>query len=146
MMMEEGNDKTGCVQSNARVVWLCRIPPSTLPAMAETRPFDIPLGDSEVITIDLNNLDEDPTDLLTALEEAHCPVWVWTKLAAEHWRAARAGRDEDRIRALDTAERIGNKAKECECCVWGKREAQELKELSVPGRPGQPSPRVCAPV
>jgi RNA polymerase-associated protein CTR9 len=80
------------------------------------RPFDIPLGDSEVVTIDLDNLDADPADLLAALEDARCPVWYWTKLAAEHWRAgARQSRDDDRAKALDTAERIGNKARERAC-------------------------------
>jgi RNA polymerase-associated protein CTR9 len=87
--------------------------------MAELPPrqFDIPLGDSETITLDLNELDPDPTDLLGALEEARCPVWVWTKLAGEYWRSG----------DLEVAERIGQTARECTYVLYylvGRRDTE----------------------
>jgi hypothetical protein len=93
--------------------------------MAEVgqRPFDIPLGDSEVITVDLSDLDPDPSDLLAALEDARCPVWVWTKLAGEYWRTG----------ALDVAEKIGRTARECTCVSFGSV-ILEVRRLIGSGR------------
>jgi RNA polymerase-associated protein CTR9 len=65
-----------------------------------SRPFDIELSGQEVITVDLDNLDSDPSDLLDVLRESQCTsssVWVWTKLAGEYWRHGK----------IDAAERIG---------------------------------------
>ncbi|OJA11248.1 hypothetical protein AZE42_09541 [Rhizopogon vesiculosus] len=53
---------------------------------ASTRSIDIELGGQEVITIDLDNLDPNPEDVLDLLKEGQCKVSVWTKLAGEYWR------------------------------------------------------------
>lgn len=50
------------------------------------RSVDIELGGQEVITIDLDNLDPNPEDVLDLLKEGQCTVYVWTKLAGEYWR------------------------------------------------------------
>ncbi|KAJ4490912.1 RNA polymerase II-associated protein [Lentinula aciculospora] len=50
------------------------------------RSIDIELGSQEVITIDLDNLDSNPEDVLELLRDGQCKVWVWTKLAGEYWR------------------------------------------------------------
>jgi len=70
---------------------------------ASTRSVDIELGGQEVITIDLDNLDPNPEDVLDLLKEGQCKVWVWTKLAGEYWRRG----------YLDAAERIARSAVEC---------------------------------
>ncbi|KAF5374557.1 hypothetical protein D9757_010165 [Collybiopsis confluens] len=64
------------------------------------RSVDIELGGQEVITIDLDNLEPDPEDLLELLRESKCKVWVWTKLAGEYWRKG----------YVAAAERIANSA------------------------------------
>jgi len=66
------------------------------------RSIDIELGGQEVITIDLENLDPNPEDVLDLLKEGQCKVWVWTKLAGEYWRRG----------YLDAAERIARSAVE----------------------------------
>lgn len=50
------------------------------------RSFDIELGGQEVITVDLDNLDPNPDDVLDLLKDGQCKIWVWTKLAGEYWR------------------------------------------------------------
>ncbi|KAF8893448.1 RNA polymerase II-associated protein [Infundibulicybe gibba] len=50
------------------------------------RSIDIELGGQEVITIDLDNLDPNPEDVLDLLKDGQCTIWVWTKLAGEYWR------------------------------------------------------------
>ncbi|KAF5380573.1 hypothetical protein D9615_004659 [Tricholomella constricta] len=50
------------------------------------RSVDIELGSQEIITIDLDNLDPDPEDVLSLLKDGQCKIWVWTKLAGEYWR------------------------------------------------------------
>ncbi|EPQ57686.1 hypothetical protein GLOTRDRAFT_127515 [Gloeophyllum trabeum ATCC 11539] len=65
------------------------------------RSVDIELG-QETITVELDNLDSDPTDVLDLLKEGQCKVWVWTKLASEYWRKG----------YLDAAEKIGQAAVE----------------------------------
>ncbi|KAF5322225.1 hypothetical protein D9619_001333 [Psilocybe cf. subviscida] len=50
------------------------------------RSVDIELGGQEVITIDLDNLDPNPDDVLDLLREGNCNVHVWTRLAGEYWR------------------------------------------------------------
>ena len=67
------------------------------------RSVDIELGGQEVITIDLDNLDPNPEDVLDLLKEGQCNAWVWTKLAGEYWRRG----------YLDAAERIALSAVEC---------------------------------
>ncbi|KAF8910392.1 hypothetical protein CPB85DRAFT_1305700 [Mucidula mucida] len=64
------------------------------------RTVDIELGSQEVITVDLDNLDPDPADILDLLNEGHPKVWVWTTLAAEYWRRG----------YLDAAEKIAKAA------------------------------------
>jgi len=71
--------------------------------IAPGRTVDIELGGQEVITVDLDNLDPNPTDVLDLLKEGNCKVWVWTKLAGEYWRRG----------FLDAAERIALTAVEC---------------------------------
>ncbi|KAH7878549.1 uncharacterized protein C8R40DRAFT_1066987 [Lentinula edodes] len=51
------------------------------------RSIDIELGSHEVITIDLDNLDSNPEDVLELLRDGQCRVWVWTKLTGEYWRS-----------------------------------------------------------
>ncbi|KAJ3802188.1 RNA polymerase II-associated protein [Lentinula aff. detonsa] len=64
------------------------------------RSIDIELGSQEVITIDLDNLDSNPEDVLELLRDGQCKVWVWTKLAGEYWRRG----------YHDAAEQIANNA------------------------------------
>ncbi|KAI0368298.1 RNA polymerase II-associated protein [Pilatotrama ljubarskyi] len=66
------------------------------------RSIDIELGGQEVITIELDNLDPNPDDLLEVLREGQCKVWIWTRLAAEYWRRGH----------LDAAEKIAQTALE----------------------------------
>src|ERR1700733_13787421 len=68
------------------------------------RSVDIELGGQEVITIDLDNLDPNPEDVLDLLKEGQCKVWVWTKLAGEYWRRGYLG----------AAEKIAQQAIDCE--------------------------------
>jgi hypothetical protein len=49
------------------------------------RSVDIELNNQEVITVDLDNLDPDPQDVIDLLGDGHPKVWVWTKVAAEYW-------------------------------------------------------------
>ncbi|KII92703.1 hypothetical protein PLICRDRAFT_51061 [Plicaturopsis crispa FD-325 SS-3] len=56
------------------------------PSPPPTRSFDVELTGQEVITIDLDNLDRNPSDVIDVLKDGRCKVWVWTKLAAEYWR------------------------------------------------------------
>ena len=72
------------------------------------RSIDIELGGQEVITIDLDNLDPNPDDVLDLLKEGQCKVAVWTKLAGEYWRRG----------YLSAAERIAHSAIECTCSDW----------------------------
>ncbi|KAL1945926.1 hypothetical protein VTO73DRAFT_1928 [Trametes versicolor] len=66
------------------------------------RSIDIELGGQEVITIELDNLDPNPDDLLEVLREGQCKVWIWTRLAAEYWRRG----------LVDAAEKIAQTAVE----------------------------------
>jgi hypothetical protein len=77
---------------------------------AAGRSVDIELGGQEVITIDLDNLDPNPEDVLDLLKEGQCKVWVWTKLAGEYWRRGYLG----------AAEKIAQQAIDCEFsfCVF----------------------------
>lgn len=68
------------------------------------RSVDIELSGQEVITIDLDNLDPNPEDVLDLLKEGQCKVWVWTKLAGEYWRRGYLG----------AAEKIAQQAIDCE--------------------------------
>ncbi|KAJ3844010.1 RNA polymerase II-associated protein [Lentinula raphanica] len=69
-------------------------------AVPTGRSIDIELGGQEVITIDLDNLDSNPEDVLDLLRDGQCKVWVWTKLAGEYWRRG----------YRDAAEQIANNA------------------------------------
>ncbi|PPQ83611.1 hypothetical protein CVT25_006296 [Psilocybe cyanescens] len=64
------------------------------------RSVDIELGGQEVITIDLDNLDPNPDDVLDLLKDGQCNIFVWTKLAGEYWRRG----------YLEAAERIATTA------------------------------------
>lgn len=55
-------------------------------AVVPGRSVDIELGGQEVITIDLDNLDPNPEDVLDLLKDGKCSIYVWTKLAGEYWR------------------------------------------------------------
>jgi RNA polymerase-associated protein CTR9 len=79
-----------------------RTPSPVLPG----RSIDIELGGAqEVITIDLDNLDPNPDDVLELLKEGNCKVWMWTKLAGEYWRRG----------WLDAAERLALAGVDREC-------------------------------
>ncbi|TFY58741.1 hypothetical protein EVJ58_g6226 [Rhodofomes roseus] len=69
---------------------------------APGRTIDIELGQHEVITVELDKLDPDPSDLLELLAEGQCKVSIWTRLAVEYWRRG----------WLDAAERIAQAALE----------------------------------
>ncbi|TCD66299.1 hypothetical protein EIP91_001545 [Steccherinum ochraceum] len=55
------------------------------PSPPAGRTLDIELTSQEVISIDLDNLELNPDDLLEVLKDSQSKVWVWTKLAAEYW-------------------------------------------------------------
>ncbi|EMD33781.1 hypothetical protein CERSUDRAFT_117863 [Gelatoporia subvermispora B] len=57
---------------------------------------------SEVISIELDNLDPNPQDMIDLLREGRCKGWIWTTLAAEYWRNG----------YLDGAQKIGEVAKD----------------------------------
>ncbi|KAI0084919.1 RNA polymerase II-associated protein [Irpex rosettiformis] len=59
---------------------------SRSPSPAPGRSLDIELSGQEIITVDLDNLDADPDDLLDVLKESKSKVSVWLKLATEYWR------------------------------------------------------------
>jgi RNA polymerase-associated protein CTR9 len=71
--------------------------------VAPERSIEIALGTQEVITIDLDDLDPNPGDVLDLLKEGNCKIWLWTKLAGEYWRRG----------YLEAAEKIANAAIEC---------------------------------
>lgn len=73
------------------------------PPPSAGRSVDIELGGQEVITIDLDNLDPNPDDVLDLLKEGQCKIWVWTKLAGEYWRRGYLG----------AAEKIAQQAIDC---------------------------------
>lgn len=73
------------------------------------RSIDIELGGQEVITIELDNLDPNPDDLLEVLREGQCKVWIWTRLAAEYWRRG----------LVDAAEKIAQTAVESMFAIDG---------------------------
>ena len=59
---------------------------SRSPSPAPGRSMDIALSGQEVITVDLDNLDASPDDLIDLLRDSQSQVWVWTRLATEYWR------------------------------------------------------------
>lgn len=71
-------------------------------APATGRTVDIELGGQEVITIDLDQLDPDPTDVLDLLNDSQVRITVWAKIIGEYWRRG----------YLDAAEKLGNAAVE----------------------------------
>jgi len=50
------------------------------------RTMDIELGGQEVVTIDLNSLDENPNDFIDLLTDAQCEVSTWLKFACEYMK------------------------------------------------------------
>ena len=72
------------------------------------RSIDIELGRQEIITIELDNLDPNPDDVLDLLKEGQCKVSVWARLAGEYWRKG----------YLSAAERIARSAIECTWSNW----------------------------
>lgn len=51
------------------------------------RPLDIHFASGEIITIDLDNLDSDPsTTVVELLREGQCHVKAWVRLAVEYWK------------------------------------------------------------
>ena len=59
---------------------------SRSPSPVPGRSMDIALSGQEVITVDLDNLDASPDDLLDLLKDSQSEVWVWSRLATEYWR------------------------------------------------------------
>jgi RNA polymerase-associated protein CTR9 len=41
---------------------------------------------NEVVTIELDDLEADASNIILLLQDSDCKVWVWTKLAGEYWR------------------------------------------------------------
>ena len=73
------------------------------PSPAPGRSLDIELSGQEIITVDLDNLDANPDDLLDVLRESHSKGAVWTRLASEYWRKGN----------LDAAEKLASTGFEC---------------------------------
>ncbi len=85
---------------------LCSHPPPSLPALsssmaalnggdsATSRTIDVELG-VDVISVDLDNLDPDASDILDLLREAESPVWIWVRFASEYWRKGHLTTAED---------------------------------------------------
>ena len=73
------------------------------PSPTPGRSLDIELSGQEIITVDLDNLDANPDDLLEVLRDAQSKVQVWTKLATEYWRRGN----------LEAAEKLAQGAQEC---------------------------------
>lgn len=73
------------------------------PSPPPVRSVDIELPSQEIITVDLDNLDANPDDLLDVLRESRSKVWVWTKLASEYLKRG----------MLDAAEKLTNGAVVC---------------------------------
>ena len=59
---------------------------SRSPSPSAGRTLDIELSGQEIISIELDHLDPDASDLIDVLSDAQSPPWIWTKLAAEYWR------------------------------------------------------------
>lgn len=76
----------------------------------EGRYIDIELSSSEVITIDLDRLEEDPQDYAELLNDSNCEVNIWMKLSTEYWKMGH----------LFEAQLIASKAAECMCCNYSK--------------------------
>lgn len=70
---------------------------------APGRTIDIELGQHEVITVELDKLDTDSSDLIDLLTEGQCKVSIWTRLAVEYWRKG----------MIDAAEKIAQAGREC---------------------------------
>lgn len=73
------------------------------PSPAPGRSLDIELSGQEIITVDLDNLDANPDDLLDVLRESHSKGAVWTRLASEYWRKGN----------LDAAEKLASGGFDC---------------------------------
>lgn len=73
------------------------------PSPAPDRSLDIELSGQEIITVDLDNLDANPDDLLDVLRDSHSKGAVWTKLASEYWRKGN----------LDAAEKLASGGYDC---------------------------------
>lgn len=56
------------------------------PSPSAGRTLDIELSGQEIISVELDHLDPDASDLIDVLRDAQSPPWIWTKLAAEYWR------------------------------------------------------------
>jgi RNA polymerase-associated protein CTR9 len=69
------------------------------------RSLDIELG-ADLVSVDLDNLDPDPNDIIELLKEANSSVWVWTRVAGEYWRKG----------MKDGAELIVRTVKSCTSC------------------------------
>ncbi|KAG9042943.1 hypothetical protein FS842_001965, partial [Serendipita sp. 407] len=67
-----------------------------------SRSLEIALGDQEVVTIDLDSLDQSTDDVIAVLQDARCRVLIWTQLASEYWRRG----------WLESAQKITNAAVE----------------------------------
>ncbi|KAH8118914.1 TPR-like protein [Phellopilus nigrolimitatus] len=56
------------------------------PPPAPIRSIDVELGGQEIVAIDLDNLDHDPTDYIELLLEGNVKVSMWTRLSCEYWK------------------------------------------------------------
>lgn len=73
---------------------------------APGRPFDIEIGTQEVITVDLDALDPDPSDVVDVLKDG-AGALVWSKFASEYWRQGHLGAAEQIARsAVDSTLRL----------------------------------------
>jgi len=67
---------------------------------------------NEVVTIELDELEEDATNLILVLNESECKVWVWTKLAQEYWQRGYHDEAEKIALAAITSEQCSSIAHE----------------------------------
>ncbi|CAL1706150.1 unnamed protein product [Somion occarium] len=78
------------------------------PSPAIGRTLDIELSGQEIISVELDNLDPDASDLLDVLRDAQSPPWIWTKLAAEYWKQGHMEAAEKLAQScIETLERSG---------------------------------------
>lgn len=78
------------------------------PSPAPGRSLDIELSGQEIITVDLDNLDANPEDLLDVLRESQSKGAVWAKLASEYWRKGN----------LDAAEKLAAGGVDSTCSTY----------------------------
>lgn len=71
-----------------------------------SRSLEIPVSNHEVITLELDELEDDPNTLIDVLKDGKCASSIWTRIAAEYWRQGK----------VDGAEAVANAGVQCMHC------------------------------